>query len=78
MHNNLRKNGKNRDLDNLHISKYYGILLWCEGFLLCCDDVFRQREPSKKNTINEISWIKHGFLFLSTFALFILEGILIF
>ena len=48
MHNNPRKNSKNRDSDSLHISKYYGILLWCEGFLLCCDDVFRQREPSKK------------------------------
>ena len=45
---NILKNGKNHDLDNLHISKYYGILLWCEGFLLCCDDVFRQREPSKE------------------------------
>ena len=42
------KTAKNRDLDNLHISKYYGILLWCEGFLLCCDDVFRQRKPSKE------------------------------
>ena len=52
---------------------YYGVKA-----SFCAVMMFLDNENLQKNTINETSCIKHGFLFLSTFALFILEGILIF